>query len=77
MTATVLAGVDCATSDWSSISYSVLFLCHSPATAGGRESRWVRNVTAVQILSSEMSFPDESLPNCPSHTNIPSNALRL
>src|SRR6266480_6713861 len=43
------------------------FLCHSAATAGGRESRWVRNVTALEIFSSEISLPDASLPNSPSH----------
>ena len=30
------------------------FLCHSAATTEGRESRWARNVTTVQIFSSEI-----------------------
>jgi hypothetical protein len=52
-------------------SHCLLFLRHSASTAGGKESRCVRNVTAVQILSSEMSFPVASFPNCPSQANMP------
>ena len=52
-------------------SHSLLFFRHSASTAGGNESRWVRKVTAIQILSSDMSLPDASFPNCPSQANIP------
>jgi hypothetical protein len=51
--------------------HSPLFFLHSAATAGGNESMCFKNVTAVQIFSSETSFPDASLPKLPSHQNIP------
>jgi len=52
-------------------TYCVALFRHSASTAGGKASRCVRNVTSVQIFSSDGSLPEASLRKAPFITNIP------